>query len=806
MGTFWQDWRYGSRMLRRKPALTLVIVLTLGVSIGINTAVFSVVYAALMRPLPFKSAEQLMVVLAENKRGSGVGDVRGAAPADFVDWRKDSQSFEALAAFTGGSLVLNNADAPEMLSGIRVSDDYFRVLGVPALIGRTLAPEEFVEGGSRAVVLSYRVWQRRFGGDPNVLGKTMPLVGGGSATVVGVMPEDFKYPSYADIWTALPRESGELQQRGSRYFTVIGRLKEGVTQAQAQEEMSAVAGRLAQAYPQSNADWGVRLMPLRETLIGKARKPLLILFGAVLFVLAIACANVANLLLARATARYKEIAIRAALGASRWRVIRQLLVESVLLALAGGGLGVLLAFWGVDLVLALVPEELRFARLDEARVDWAVLTFTLGVSLLTGIITGLLPGLRASRPDLIEALKETGKGATSGWRLRRLRGLLVVAEVAVTLVLLVGAGLLVRNFVRLQRMEPGFDPQNLLTMQVAAPRRLYGEPEQRAAYYRQMQERLSQLPGVRAAAATSNLPLDWVLNFSFEVEGRSKSPNDSPQADYSSVSPNYFDAMGIPLRSGRKFTEQDRVGSPDVVIISETMARRVFPGEDPLGKRLALNFLEQRVSLEIVGVVADVRQDVAEKSNLHIYDTNLQRPWLSTAFVVRADSNPQSLTQAVQRAIREVDSNRVASDVKTMEQVMSESVSQPRFYTQLLSVFAALALLLAAIGIYGLMSFAVAQRTHEIGIRIALGARAGHVVRMVVRQGMSLVIAGVGLGLAAAFVLTRLMQSLLFEVSASDPLTFIFVALLLAVVAFIACYIPARRATRVDPMTALRYE
>ncbi|HEX8748972.1 MAG TPA: ABC transporter permease [Pyrinomonadaceae bacterium] len=805
MGTFWQDWRYGLRMLRRKPALTLVIVLTLGVSIGINTAVFSVVYAALMRPLPFKSAEQLMVVLAENKRG-GVGDVRGAAPADFVDWRKDSQSFEALAAFTGGSLVLNNADAPEMLSGIRVSDDYFRVLGVPALMGRTLAPEEFVEGGSRAVVLSYGVWKRRFGGDPNVLGKTMPLVGGGSATVVGVMPEDFKYPSYADIWSALPRESGELQQRGSRYFTVIGRLKEGVTQAQAQEEMSAVAGRLAQAYPQSNADWGARLMPLRETLIGKARKPLLILFGAVLFVLAIACANVANLLLARATARYKEIAIRAALGASRWRVIRQLLVESMLLALVGGGLGVLLAFWGVDLVLALVPEELRFARLDEARVDWAVLTFTLGVSLLTGIITGLLPGLRASRPDLIEALKETGKGATSGWRLRRLRGLLVVAEVAVTLVLLVGAGLLVRNFVRLQRMEPGFDPRNLLTMQVAAPRRLYGESGQRAAYYKQMQDRLSQLPGVRAAAATSNLPLDWVLNFSFEVEGRPKSPSDSPQADYSSVSPNYFDAMGIALRSGRKFTEQDRLGSPDVVIISETMARRVFPGEDPLGKRLALSFLERRVSLEIVGVVADVRQDVAEKSNLHIYDTNLQRPWLSTAFVVRADSNPQSLIPAVQRAIREVDANRVASDVKTMEQVMSESVSQPRFYTQLLSVFAALALLLAAVGIYGLMSFAVTQRTHEIGIRIALGARAGHVVRMVVRQGMSLVLAGVGLGLAAAFVLTRLMQSLLFEVTASDPLTFIFVALLLAVVAFIACYIPARRATRVDPMTALRYE
>ncbi|HKS27511.1 MAG TPA: ABC transporter permease, partial [Pyrinomonadaceae bacterium] len=529
MGTFWQDWRYGSRMLRKKPALTIVIVLTLGVSIGINTAVFSVVYAALMRPLPFASADRLMVVLAENKRSSGGGatDMRGAAPADFVDWRKESQSFDALAAFTGGSLVLNNSDAPEMLSGVRVSDDYFRVLGTSALMGRTFASEEFTEGGSRAVVLSYKVWQTRFGRDPNVLGMTLPLVGGGSATVVGVMPEDFKYPSYADIWLPLPRESGELQQRASRYFTVIGRLKEGVNQTQAQEEMSAVAGRLAEVYPQSNADWGVRLIPLRETLIGKARKPLLILFGAVLFVLLIACANVANLLLARATARYREIAIRSALGASRWRVIRQLLVESLLLSLVGGGLGVLLAFWGVDLVLTLVPEDLRFARLDEARVDWAVLGFTLCVSVMTGIVTGLLPGLKASRPDLTEALKEAGRSATSGFRLLRLRGLLVVAEVAVTLVLLTGAGLLIRNFVGLQRMEPGFDPQNLLTMQVAAPRRLYGQPEQRAAYYKQMQERLSALPGVRAAAATSNLPLDWVLNFSFEVEGRPKNPNDS---------------------------------------------------------------------------------------------------------------------------------------------------------------------------------------------------------------------------------------------------------------------------------------
>jgi predicted permease len=805
MRTLLQDLRFGARMLWKKPGFTLVAVITLGVSIGVNTAVFSVVYAALMRSLPFADADALVAVAAENKRG-GVADIRGAAPADFVDWRTESSSFDGLAAYTGGGLTLSNGDALEVISGVRVSEDFFRMLGTQPALGRTLAPEEFAGGGNRPVVLSYRLWQRRFGGDRGVLGKTLPLAGGASATVVGVMPEDFRYPSYAEVWTALPRESGELQQRTSRYFAVVGRLKKGVSQSQAQAELGGVAARLAEAYPKSNQDWGVRLVPLRETLVGNARPALLILFGAVGFVLLIACANVANLLLSRATARHKEVAIRTALGATRWRVVRQLLAESVLLAFIGGALGTFLALWGVDALVALVPEDLRFARLDEARVNVAVLVFTAGISLLTGVLVGLLPGLKASKPDLHAALKETGRGATAGGRLKRARGILVATEIAVTLVLLVGAGLLVRSFMRLQQTELGFDPHNLLTFTVGAPQQLYGQTEQRANYYQRMQERMAALPGVKAVATTSSLPLDWVLNFTYSVEGRPARPSEDPQSDYSSVSPNYFNVMGIPIRKGRGFTERDAAGAPDVAVINETMARRVFNGEDPLGKRLTIDYMERRVSLEIVGVVADSKQMLNEATNIRIYDCALQRPWLSSSFVVRTEGDPAALTASVQKAVREVDASRAAAEVKTMEQRMTESVAQPRFYTQLIGAFAFMALLLAAVGVYGVMSYSATQRTHEIGIRIALGARGLDVIRMVVVQGMGMALAGVGVGLAAAYALTRVMSGLLYGVSATDPATFAGVALLLSLVALLACFIPALRATKVDPIVALRHE
>jgi len=806
MKTLLQDMRYGLRMLRKRPGFTAVAVLTLGLSIGINTAVFSVVYAALVRPLPFAEPERLFMAAAENKRG-GAAEVRGVAPADFVDWRTQSRAFEGLAAYTGGGLTLDEGGLPEMVSGVRVSEDFFRVLGVGPARGRVLDAEEFGSAASRSVVLSHRLWQRRFGGDPSVIGKQLTLVGGGSATVVGVMPEQFRFPSYAEVWTALPRDSRELLQRTSRYFSVVGRVRSGMTGAQAQGELGGVAARLAESYPQSNADWGVRLIPLRETLVGsQARTALLILFGAVGFVLLIACANVTNLLLARSTARYKEVAIRAALGATRWRVVRQLLAESVLLTLVGGALGVVLALWGVDALLALVPEDLRFARLDEARVDGWVLAFTAGVSLLVGLLVGLLPGLKVSKPDLNLALKETGRGSTSEGKLRRARGLLVVAEVAVTLVLLVGAGLLLRSFVRLQQAELGFEPRNLLTLTVNAPTQLYGQSARRAAYFGQMQERLAALPGARGTAVTSSLPLDWVLNFSYSVEGRAARPGDEPQSDYFSVSPNYFEVMRIPVMRGRGFDERDAEGAPAVALINETMARRIFPGEDPLGKRVTIAYMEQRVTLEVVGVVADTKQWTGQATNLQIYDCYLQRPWLSSSFVVRTEGDPAALAAAAQRAVREVDASRAAAGVKTMEQLLSESVAQPRFYAQLLTGFACIALLLAAVGVYGVMSYTVTQRTHEIGIRMALGARGGDVVRMVVGQGMALALAGVGVGLAAAFALTRVMTSLLYGVSATDPLTFGLISLLLTAVALLACLVPARRATKVDPMIALRYE
>ena len=805
MRTLWQDLRFGLRVLLKKPGFTLVTVVTLGVSIGINTAIFSVVYAALVRPLPFAAPDRLFAVAAENRRG-GAAELRGVAPADFVDWRAQSRSFDALAAYTGGGLTLDSGGEPEPVSGVRVSDDFFGALGVRPAHGRLLGADDFGAGGARPVLLSHRLWRRRFGGDPKVVGSTLRLAGGGEATVVGVMPEAFRFPSYAEVWSPLPRESGELRQRTSRYFSVVGRLKEGVTREQAQGELAGVAARLAEVYPQSNADWGVRLIPLAETLVGKARGALLVLFGAVVFVLAIACANVANMLLSRATARRREVAIRTALGATRWRVVRQLLAESVLLALMGGAAGLFLALWGVDVLVALVPDSLRFARLDEARVDGAVLAFTAGVSLLTGVLTGLLPGLKVSRAGLGEALKETGRGATAGGRLKSARAALVVAEIAVTLVLLVGAGLLVRSFARLQRADLGFDPRNKLTLVVGAPQQLYGQTEKRADLYRRIQERLAALPGVRAVASSSSLPLDWVLNFSYAVEGRPARPGQDPQADYSSVSPNYFEVMGVPVIKGRAFTERDAAGAPAVAVINETMARRVFPGEDPLGRRLTVDYMERRVSLEVVGVVADTRQTPEREPDIHIYDCYLQRPWLSAAFVVSTEGDPAALAGAAQRAVREVEGGRAATEVKTMERLLAESVAQPLFYTQLLSLFALVALLLAAVGVYGVMSYSASQRTHEIGVRLALGARGRDVLRLVVGQGMALALAGVGLGLAGALALSRALSGLLYGVTATDPATFAGVAILLTAVSLLACYLPARRATKVDPMVALRHE
>jgi len=808
MATLWQDVRYGVRMLFKNPGFTVIAVLALALGIGANTAIFSIVNAVLLRPLPFAEPERLALISSANlKVGESHG---GVSPADFQDWAAQQQSFEAVAALRSGEVNASIGELPEQFDGTSVTDEFFNLLKASPALGRAFLPEEFKVRGARSLILSHRLWQRRFGGDAGIVGKNL-TVNGRSVTVVGVMPPEFKFPVNAEVWTPLLSDTGEMRARGSRYFSVIGRLKPNVNLEQANAEMNGIAARLASEYPQTNANWGVRVRGLHETIVGiaNARPALMILLGAVALVLLVACANVANLLLARSTVRGKEVAIRQALGATRGRIVRQLLIESLLLSFCGGIVGLLFALWGADALASFVPESLRLPRFDEARIDAMVLAFTAGVSLLTGLIFGLAPALKASRPDVSEALKESSRSATGGLRLRRTRGLLVVMEVALTLVLTVGAGLLIKSFLGLQQTEAGFNPQNLLTLEIAPPRSSrYLQEEARVKLFGEILERVERLPGVEAVAATSGAPLKrFPLDSPFAIEGRITNPGDEPEALYSAISPNYFRTMSIPLRAGREFTADDKKDAPPVVVINERMARRYFAGVDPVGRRMSIRMLEKPVEHEIVGVAADAKQmNLADETGIEMYVPYLQRPWLTTDLVVRASGDPASLIVSVQRAVREVDKDLPAANIKTMEQLFSESVAQPRFYTTLLGTFATIALLLASIGIFGVISYAVTQRTHEIGVRIALGAQKSDVLRLIVGQGMMLVGLGILLGLAAAFAVTRFLSSLLYGVSAIDPFIFAAVPVLLAGVALVACYIPARRAMRVDPMVALRYE
>ncbi|HVF89112.1 MAG TPA: ABC transporter permease [Blastocatellia bacterium] len=801
-----QDLRYGLRVLGRNPAFSLVAVLALALGIGANTAIFSVVNSVLLRPLPFPDPNSLVILRAVNVK-AGDGSTLGASPADFFDWRAQSGAFEALGAETGGGVTLTGTDAPELIPGARFSEGLLEMLGARPFMGRPFSREEFKSSGEAVVLLSYRAWRGRFGGDPEIVGKSFNL-SGRATTVIGVMPADFKHPNYAEVWTPMPEDSGEMRIRSSRYVSVIGRLAEGVPIEQAQTEMETIAARLSEQHPESNADWSVRLVPLKEQIVGKIRPALLILLGAVGFVLLVACANVANMLLARSAARQKEIALRSALGASRSRVVRQLLTESLLLSSVGAALGLLAAYWGVDAIIALIPESMNFPRLDEIRIDTHVLGFTVAISFLTGVGFGLIPALQASKQDLQGSLKESGTRSSGDRGLQRARAMLIVSEIALTLLLLTGAGLLVKSFARLQNTDPGFRQENLLTMSIGASMKKYGNDGDRASYYTRIMERVAALPEVESAALSSGAPMTgFNLLFSFTIEGRPANPDDVPQGIYASISPNYFRTLGIPLLSGREFDERDAAGSPPAAIINETMARQFFSGEDPLGKRIRINYLGRPTSLEIVGVVRDTRQEaLAQKTGIEIYSCYRQAPWFSTALIVRAKAAPASATLSVRRAIQSIDSDQAITSVKTMDELISESVAQPRLYTWLLSVFAAIALTLAAVGIYGVMSYTVAQRTHEIGIRMALGAQVGDILKMIVSQSLSLVFAGVGLGLIGAVALTRIMSALLYDVSATDPATFAAIALLLSAVALLASLIPARRATKVDPLTALRYE
>ena len=798
MEALWQDLRYGIRMLFKHPGFTAIAVVTLALGIGANTAIFSVVNAVVLRPLPFEDPERIIRMWGKFSQG----DHASTSPPDFLDYRAQNSTFEEFAAMMSSSYNLTGDAEPERIIAADVTTNFFRALGVKPVQGRAFSPEEEQLGLSRVAMISEGLWRRRFGGVLPITGKTLTL-DGRSYTVVGVASNAARLLEDTEVWVPLTFDHPMMKVRRFHFLRTIGRLKPGVSLQQAQADLDAVAMGLERQYPDSNKTWRLRLVPLREELLGDIRTGLYVLLGAVAFVLLIACANIANLLLARAAGRQKEIAIRSALGARPMRLIRQLLTESIVLSTAGGAVGLLLAVWGTALLVKMTPDTI--ARVNEIGVDNRVLGFTLLLSLLSGVIFGLVPAFQTSRPDLTESLKEGGKGTVAGMGNNRTHSFLVVTEIALALVLLVGAGLLVQSFRRLQDVDPGFDAANTLTMRLFLPESKYGEPGRPRAFLSQVLERVAALPGVKAVGTTTHLPMRGGGDTYFKIEGRPfEDPNQQVTALNPGISYDYLNAQGIRLLKGRPFTEQETKEPIKTVIINEAFARTYFPGEDPLRERLVIDMGES-LTCEIIGVTRDIKQfSLQSESAPTMYLPSIEVGRAS--LVVRTAGDPLAITSAVRAAVQSVDKDQPIANVLSMEQILSSSVAEPRFRTLLLSVFAALALVLAGVGIYGVMSYAVARRTHEIGIRMALGARSGDTLKLVVGQGMTLALIGVAVGLAAAFALTRLLSSLLFGVSATDPLTFAVIALLLTSVATVACYIPARRATRVDQMVALRYE
>lgn len=801
METLWQDLRYSARLLLKHPGFTLIAVLTLALGIGANTAIFSIVNAVLLRPFPYQAPEQLVTLGEFVPRGS-------VSYPNFVDWRAQSTAFESVSALRANeSYNFTGAGEPERLQGRLVSAGFFSMLGIQPLLGRDFVAEDDHPGANPTVVLSYSFWSRRFGNDPNIVGKQINL-NNRSHTVIGVAPQNFQY-GLDEISIPIGLSAERFKARGSDPgIGVVARLKPNVSLQQAQTETEIVYARMEQQYPDTNTGRRGYLLSLHETLVGNVRQPLLILLGAVGLVLLIACANVASLLLVRASTRTREMSVRVALGANRSRIIRQLLTESFLLALVGTVLGTLLAHWGTSFIANQLPAGIP--RLAEASVDLRVLAFTLAVSLLTGLLFGLAPALQASRLNLTEALKE-GDRSSAGGR-QRLRSLLVVSEVALTLMLLVGAGLLIQSFRRVLEVDPGFDSQNLLTMQVSVNN---PDGNQVAAFFNQLQENVRKLPGVRSVAISNGLPLVTANHPTFFIEGRPlPEKGKEPGAIRYTVSADYFQTMGIELLKGRGFTAYDTTTTPLVVVIDEALARH-FQNEDPIGKRISQSS-SGAPAFEIVGVVRHVEQYNLEAQAIQTpqFYLNINQipvdllPGFTRRInlLTRTDVEPLSLTPAVRGQISALNKDQPVFNVRTMDEIVAQSIAPRRFSMLLLAVFAVVALALASIGIYGMMSYSVAQRTREIGLRMTLGAQRGNVLRLVIGHGMKLALAGVALGLIAALALTRTMKNLLFGVSATDPLTFVAIALLLALVALLACWVPARRATKVDPMVALRYE
>lgn len=799
--TFFQDLRYGLRSLRKKPGFTLTAVIALALGIGANSAIFSVINGVLLRSLAYRDADSIVMVWEKNfQRGRSQNSV---SPANFLDWKKQSVSFEQFAASWDTRVNLTSGGEPEEIQVQRVSVDFFSVLGVLPRLGRSFAREEDAPGANPTVILSDELWQSRFGGNPTIVGQTI-TASGRTLTVVGVMPPGFHFLNIqVKAWIPLALDPANDWRKQGRYLRSVARLKSGRTIYQAQAELDGIAKRLEQDYPDYNKSWGVNLVPMHEQIVGDIRPVLLVLLAAVAFVLLIACANVANLLLSRAASRQKELALRAALGAGRTRLIRQMLTESVLLAVMGGALGVLLASWGIRLLIALAPDNIP--RLNEITIDPRVLVFTLAISLLTGLVFGLLPALQSSRPDLSDALKEGARGSTGGSRL--FRNLFVVAEMALALVLLVGAGLMLRSFFQLHQVKTGFDTDNVLTMRVQLPMAKYREPQQRAEFFRRAQERLAALPGVKSVGAISYLPLtglasSTVFNLATQPD---LPPSESPGTEVRAITPGYFAAMGIPLLKGRSFDERDGADSR-VLVINETLARKYFPGQDPIGQRLIISW-EPKVADEIVGVVGDVKETaLAEEALPAIYWPHPREAYQFMNFVLRAAIDPATLSAAATKEIHGLDPDQPVADIRTLDQVVAKSIARPRFNALLLAIFAGVALVLASVGIYGVMNYSATQRTQEIGIRMALGAKPGDILRLVVGHGMKLTLAGIVLGVMASLALTRVMANLLFGITATDLPTFAAVSAVLATVALIANYIPARRATRLNPLIALRYE
>jgi putative ABC transport system permease protein len=808
MEIFLQDLRYGIRTLLKKPSFFILAVLALALGIGANTAIFSVVNAVLLRSLPYQDPDRLIVPASVKP---GAYDRGSVSYADIVDWQKEDQVFDSVAAFQPGNVDLTGSGDPVRVPAARVSEDYFRVMGVDPLLGRTFLPEEQQPNGPSVVVLSYGLWQRRFGGDSSILNQSI-MVRGRPVTVVGVMPKNSQFPDTVEVFSPLgfgatPPEWA--MRRDNQIWAAVARLKPGVTIEQATAAIKMNASRVEQENPATRAGITGRAIPLHEYIVGTdLRRALLVLLGAVAFVLAVACVNVANLLLARAATREREIAIRTALGAGRIRLIRQLLTESLLLSFAGGGLGLLLALWGVDVLKSMAGNTIP--RLQEAGIDGGVLVFVVSVSLITSFAFGLLPALHASKPDLNHSLKEGGRGTAGSGRGRQTRSLLVVVEVALSLVLLVGAGLMIRSFLRLQQVDPGFNVDNLLTFDLIAPRARYPEDANVADFYQRVVARLKETPGVQSAAASSALPLGgggFYLGRAFLLEGTPAPPNgEEYEGQWNVVSPGYFDTLGIRLLRGRDFTERDTADSTPVMIINKTMARAIFGDSDPLGKRIK-SWRDENVLREVVGVVDDVRYyGRDDKLQSLVYVPHRQDTWSSMSVTVRSTGDPASLTSAIREGVASVDKDIAVANIQTMQRILDDSVAARRLNMALLSIFGAVALILASVGIYGVLSYSIAQRTHEIGIRQALGATTADVLKLVVGHGLRLVLAGVGIGLTGAFALTQVMKSLLFEVSATDPLTFAFIPLILTGVALLASYVPARRAMKVDPVVALRYE